>query len=146
MQVTNTDLIVLLRLKLPDVNWGNGDVPARAKWCYNIGLARSGCSIFWKPKGATKDTEVREYPIKVQIEAVNKGEHHSITAQHASTVGHGGTEGGGGTRDMTNWGVLDKTDIGGTHARQSGELLHNCIQQHNSHMGDPAPEGQGDYE
>jgi hypothetical protein len=118
MQVTQSDLIVRIRLKMPDVRWGIGEVPAMNVWCSKVNIAWAGCSLFWKRQGTTTE---KEYPIKVEIEVVESGQHHTITAQDPSTVGHGATAGLGGTTSMTNWGVLDGIDI----AHEVGHMLGN---------------------
>lgn len=118
MHVTQTDLIVKIRLKMPDVKWGVGAVPAKNVWSSKIGIAWAGCSLYWKPMGSTTE---QEYPIRVEVDVVDSGEHHTITAQHPSTVGHGATVGLGGTTGMTDWGVLDSIDI----AHEVGHMLGN---------------------
>jgi len=118
MQVTQTDLIVRIRLKIPEVKWGTGQVPAQNVWCSKVAIAWAGCTLFWKKNGAATE---KAYPIKVELEVVDTLEHHTITAQHPSTVGHGATKGIGGTTSMTNWGVLDSIDI----AHEVGHMLGN---------------------
>ena len=118
MKVTHSDLLVRIRLKMPNIPWGTGKVPAMNVWCSKVNIAWAGCSLFWKKQGVTTE---KEYPINVEIEVVESGEHHTITAQDPSTVGHGATAGLGGTTSMTNWGVLDNIDI----AHEVGHMLGN---------------------
>lgn len=58
------------------------------------------------------------YPIKVEIQWVDSGEHYTITANQPAAT-EGGRSGLGGTTSMTGWGVNDTVDV--TH--EFGHML-----------------------
>lgn len=58
------------------------------------------------------------YPIKIEIQWVDRGEHFTITANNPGAA-EGGRAGIGGTTSMTGWGVDDTTDV--TH--EFGHML-----------------------
>jgi hypothetical protein len=86
---------------------------------------KSSCEGKWSNKVKLKcpDPACTEacpggYPVKVEIQWVDSGEHYTITANSAAAK-EGGRAGIGGTTSMTGWGVDDTTDI----AHEFGHML-----------------------
>src|SRR6266404_5430023 len=88
---------------------------------------KSACEGKWSGKVKLKcpDPACTEacpggYPVTVEIQWVDSGEHYTITANAAAAT-EGGRSGIGGTTSMTGWGVGDTTDV--TH--EFGHMLGN---------------------